>query len=112
MMAARCLLSGLLSFTTAQVPPSRGNEGIAYLVAFVVVLAFGCLMVALYFYVLARPAIRRAVEARGGTVESVRFGLRGLCVTYRTKVGERRVVNCVVHGSTAFFADDDGPALG
>lgn len=66
------------------------------------------------FFVLYGPTIRKGVEARGGTLESVRFSffghLSGYRVTYRTKDGDRRVVTCFARGFIARFAADDRPA--
>jgi hypothetical protein len=97
-MAARLLLSGLLSVT-----------GTTFAFAFLGFLACILLGTAL-FLARVRPLIRKGIEARGGTLESVRFGLNRYHVTYRTKGGERRVVSCVANCFGAFFGDDDRPA--
>jgi hypothetical protein len=66
------------------------------------------------FFLMYGPTIRRGIEARGGTVESVKFSpfghLSGYRVTYRTEDGERRVVTCRARGFIARFDDDDRPA--
>jgi hypothetical protein len=78
--------------------------------AFFVVIVLCSLVFAGTFLGSTRPKIRKAIEARGCTLESVRLGWHGWRVIYRTKLGERRAVSCAAFlFGPVFFADDDRP---